>query len=70
MISDEKKSYLPLQHNVYLKYFARKVVSKKKKKKIEKKFFFEFSVPLWKNCNNSWANQNIRETFGRNVQNK
>ena len=68
MISDGKISYLPLQHNVYLKYFAKKVVSKKKK--FEKNFFFNFSVPLWQNHNNSGANQNFRGKFSRNVQNK
>ena len=38
-----KKSYLPLQHKVYLKYFAKEVVSKKNN------FFFEFfGTPLTK----------------------
>ena len=48
MISDEKKPYLPLQHNVYWKYFAKKVVSKEKKI-FEKKIFLEFfGTPLTK----------------------
>ena len=41
MIPDEKNIYLTLtlQHNVYLKHFAKKVVSRKKKI-VEKNFFF------------------------------
>ena len=68
MISDEKNRYLTLtlQHNVYLKHFAKKVVSRKKKI-VEKNFFF---LIFGQNHNNLWANQNVSEKFGRNVQNK
>ena len=38
-----KNSYLPLQHNVYLKYFSKKVGLKKKK--LEKFFLKIFRYP-------------------------